>query len=195
MTIQAVGSASGTLLNPNPPPAFGLASDSPATPIYHYTTGDRFAAIVQAGEIRVSRGGVEPPEIPAVWLSTADTWEASASKGVITNGRRRVATLDEMIRWCGCLVRIRIDPALVDLIPAAGLPAALSIPAWSFVRLVASGLAMGANPSDWRATLAPIPISAFAGVEFAVETQPVHWHPGRVMTRETAVGQAVLVQL
>ena len=195
MTIQAAGLASGSLIQRNPSPVFGLAADTPATPIYHYTTGDRFAAIVQAGEIRVSRGGVEPPEIPAIWLSTADTWEASASKGVITNGRRRVATLDEMIRWCGCLVRIRIDPAFVDLIPAAGLPAALSIPAWSFVRLVASGLDMGANPSDWWASVTPIPITAFAGVEFAVEAQPVRWHPGRVMTRETAVGQAVLVQL
>jgi hypothetical protein len=163
-------------------------------PIYHYTTGDRFAAIINTGEIRQARGGVEPPEIPAVWLSTASEWEASASKAVIVNGKRRTMTLDEMIRSCDCLVRIRIDPSKVEIIPPADAPSALQIPHWTFARLITSGLAMGADPSDWRASIRAIPVSAFISAEFAFETHPIHWLYGRVLTRPTASGLAVLVQ-
>jgi hypothetical protein len=99
-----------------------------------------------------------------------------------------------MVRWCDCLVRIRIDPSKVEIIPPADLPCALQIPHWMFARLIASGLAMGANPSDWRASIQAIPVSAFIGAEFAFETHPIHWLHGRVLTRSTASGLAVLVQ-
>ena len=83
------------------------------TPVYHYTTGDRFLRIVASRAILPATAHVEPPEIPAVWLSSGPRREPSATKGVIEDGVRRQAGLAELISLCGCLVRIEIDPAAV----------------------------------------------------------------------------------
>jgi len=40
-------------------------------PIYHYTTADRLAMILEAGEITPSAKGVNFPTIPAVWADSA----------------------------------------------------------------------------------------------------------------------------
>lgn len=144
-------------------------------PVYHYTTGDRFQCIVAAGEIRPAFQNVEPPEVPAVWLSTASWWEHSATKGVIENGRRREATLDELVRICGCLVRIQVDPHQVALIDFSRLREELRIPRPIFARLLTAGRAMGSRPQLWSAVAAPVPASAFLRVEVAYETNPPRW--------------------
>ena len=71
-------------------------------PIYHYTTADRLAMILEAEEITPSIKSVKFPEIPAVWLSTAADWEPTATKEIIENGRSRRATL-----WNGLPQRSR----------------------------------------------------------------------------------------
>ena len=144
-------------------------------PVFHYTTGDRFQGIVAAGEIRPAFQNVEPPEVPAVWLSSAALWEHSATKGVIENGRRREATLDELVRICGCLVRVQVDPNRVALIGFSRLREELQIPRQTFARLLTAGRAMGSRPQLWRAVAAPVPASAFLRVEFAHETNPPRW--------------------
>jgi len=87
-----------------------------SSPIYHYTTGDSFLRIIASRAILPAIAYVEPPEIPAVWLSSAPVWEPSATKGVIEDGVRRQATLAELIGLCGCLVRIEIDPNAVRML-------------------------------------------------------------------------------
>ena len=161
-----------TQLPISPPCENILSADRP---IYHYTTGEHFASIMQTREIRPSRRGVDPPEIPAVWLSTASEWEGSANKGVIINNLMRTATVAEMVYLCGCLIRIRINPARTWLIPPSGLKSALCVPDRIFSHLVVAGRQMGANPQDWWASALPIPASAFISVEYSVETSPIKW--------------------
>jgi hypothetical protein len=146
------------------------------TPIYHYTTGDRFLRIIASRAIQPATAHVEPPEIPAVWLSSAPVWEPSATKGVIEDGVRRQATLAELIGLCGCLVRIEINPAAVCCLEPGTFRDVLRIPPDVYDRLIAAGLEMGANPTDWRAVAGSVPLTAFRRIEFSVETN-LHWIP------------------
>jgi hypothetical protein len=146
-------------------------------PLYHYTTGDRFLRIIASRAILPATAHVAPPEIPAVWLSSAPVWEPSATKGVIENGVRRQASLAELIGLCGCLVRIEIDPDCVCLIGPTEFRDALRIPERVHTRLIAAGLEMGADPANWRAVAEPVPLNAFRHIEFSVEADPPHWIP------------------
>jgi hypothetical protein len=147
------------------------------TPIHHYTTGDRFLRIVASQSILPATAHVAPPEIPAVWLSSAPVWEPSATKGVIENGVRRQASLAELIGLCGCLVRIEIEPAALCLLEPDKFREALRIPEDIHDRLLAAGLEMGADPTDWRAVAGPVPLNAFRRIEFSVEANPPKWIP------------------
>lgn len=146
-------------------------------PVYHYTTGDRFLRIIASHAILPATAHVNPPEIPAVWLSSAPVWEPSATKGVIENGVRRQASLTELIVLCGGLVRIEIDPAAVCCLEPGTFRDVLRIPPDVHARLLAAGLEMGANPADWRAIAGAIPLTAFRWVEFSVEADPLKWIP------------------
>lgn len=147
------------------------------TPVYHYTTGDRLLRIIASRAILPATAHVAPPEIPAVWLSSAPVWEPSATKGVIEDGIRRQASLAELIGLCGCLVRIEIDPAAVQLLEPDSIREALRIPAVVHDRLLAAGLEMGADPANWRAVAGSIPLAAFRRIEFSVEPDPPKWIP------------------
>jgi hypothetical protein len=148
-----------------------------STPVYHYTTGDRFLRIVAARAIQPATAHVAPPEIPAVWLSSAPVWEPSATKGVIEDGVRRQASLAELIGLCGCLIRIEIDPAAVRMLEPGAFREALRIPRVVHDRLLAAGLEMGADPAQWRAVAGPVPLTAFRSIEFSVEPDPPQWLP------------------
>ena len=148
-----------------------------SSPIYHYTTGDRFLRIVASQAILPATAHVAPPEIPAVWLSSAPVWEPSATKGVIEDGVRRQASLTELIGLCGCLVRIEVDPAAVRLLEPDSFRDALRIPVDVHDQLIAAGLEMGAYPNQWRAVAEPIPLTAFRRIEFSVEANPPKWIP------------------
>lgn len=146
-------------------------------PPYHYTTGDRFLRIIADRSILPATAHVNPPEIPAVWLSSAPVWEPSATKGVIEDGVRRQASPAELIALCGCLVRIEIDPSAVQLLGASAFREALCIPEDVHARLIAAGLEMGANPADWSAVAGPVPLTAFRRIGFSVEANPPKWIP------------------
>ena len=145
--------------------------------LYHYTTGDRLLRIIASRQILPAIAHVAPPEIPAVWLSSAPVWEPSATKGVIEEGIRRQASLYELIGLCGCLVRIEIDPNPIRLIAPGAFRAALCIPPEVHDRLIAAGLEMGADPENWSAVAGPVPLTAFRRIEFSVEADPPKWIP------------------
>ncbi len=134
-----------------------------------HATGDRFLRIVASQAILPATAHLEPPEIPAVWLSSAPVWEPSATKGVIEDGVRRQASLAELIGLCGCLVRIEIDPSVVAWLGLFAFREALRIPEDVHHQLIDAGLEMGANPSDWSAVAGPVPLTAFRRIEFSVE--------------------------
>jgi len=143
--------------------------------VYHYTTGDRFQSIANAGEIIPATYGVLPPEKPAVWLSTAEEWEHTATKGIMRDGEQHQASLAEMAELCGCLVRLEIDPSKVKLIMPLNLRKSLKIDRQLFEGLIASAEDQGADPMEWRAVIGSIPVSAIVNIEFANKTNPIQW--------------------
>lgn len=144
-------------------------------PVYHYTTGDRLIPIFESGQIHPATAGVNPPEIPAVWLSVAPQWERTASKGLIGNGEFRTASMQEMIERTGSLCRLRIDPTAVSLIWPPKLREILKIGKTSLGGLLSSARKVGANPSDWRAVAGPIPVEAILSIELTKEWDPLVW--------------------
>lgn len=146
-------------------------------PVFHYTTCDRLLKIIASQAIMPATAHVLPPEIPAVWLSSASDWEPSATKGVIDNGIRRQATLAELVVLCGCLVRIEIDTTHLHWLGPSAFKSALRIPAGVHRRLIAAGLEMGADPSAWSAVAGPVPLQSFRRIEFSTETEPPNWIP------------------
>lgn len=145
-------------------------------PIFHYTTKDRLESIIAAGEIRTATAGVMPPEIPAVWISTAEKWEHTATKMMVrANGRVERGTLSGMIAGGWTLARIQIDPARVSLILPRDIRHALNIPASTYKILTTSGKLSGANPAEWRAVAKSIPVSAFLSIEISASCQPFQW--------------------
>lgn len=145
-------------------------------PVFHYTTLDRVQSILAAGQIKPATVGVMPPEIPAVWLSTAEKWEHTATKRLVTlSGRARLGTLSGMIEAGATLARIQIDPARVALILARDLQAALNIPPAIHRILIKSGKQAGANPAEWRAVAGAVPISAILSIEVSATCQPFQW--------------------
>lgn len=144
--------------------------------IYHYTTIDRLLSIAEDEEIQPAIANVPIGEIPAVWLSTAEQWEFTASKGIKDgDAPQRAATIAEMIQLCGGLVRIRIDPKKVKLIYPPALKKALRIDSANFAALIRSAKAAGANPNEWRAVAGPVPYSAFLSIEAAKTADPIEW--------------------
>lgn len=65
---------------------------------WHYTTGKKAALILESGELRPTNCNVPAGEKPVLWFSLRQSWEPSATKGIVDSrtGRRRDATLTEM---------------------------------------------------------------------------------------------------
>ncbi|MEY3898437.1 MAG: hypothetical protein RLZZ214_3959 [Verrucomicrobiota bacterium] len=159
------------------PGLFASSTTLMPIPVFHYTTGDRFLQIIASRAILPATAHVTPPEIPAVWLSSAAVWEPSATKGVIENGIRRQASLSELISICGCLVRIEIDPSVVPWLGSSEFREALRIRPSVYDRLIAAGLEMGADPANWSAVAGPVALTAFRRIEFTIEADPPQWIP------------------
>lgn len=165
--------------NPPQPVPSGEAASARVTgkPLYHYTTRSRMIGILDAGEIKPTAVGVFPPEIPAVWISTATDWEHTATNGIMVQGVRKKATLAEMVECDGYLVRIQIHPQRVRLIPPAKFRESLKVSKQMLTSLIKVAQESGSKPHQWRAVAGPIPLDAFVGVETAVETNPIVWTP------------------
>lgn len=145
-------------------------------PVFHYTTADRLESILAAGQINPATAGVMPPEIPAVWFSTAEKWEHTATKMMVRrSGKPERGTLAGMIAAGFTLARIQIDPARVTLIPAREIRDALHIPPHIHKVLVSTGKQAGANPAEWQAVAGAVPISAILSIEISGTCQPFQW--------------------
>lgn len=144
--------------------------------IYHYTVLECVESILADGEIKEATAGVHPPEIPAVWLSTAEKWERTATKMVKgDDGVIKLGTLSSMIKAGAILARIRIDPSKVKIIPPREIQRSLRIPSGVLKRLVESAKESGAVVGEWRAVAGPIPVSAFMSVELSAACNPIRW--------------------
>lgn len=135
---------------------------------WHYTTGTALEGILADGYIRRARSGVGSTERRAVWFSHRVNREPSATKGLIENGANRWATIQEMVRHGGALIRLevsasaarhdwtahrrlsRIDPRMADALERAARD-------------------QGADPADWRVSYHDVPMTAVLCIELSVD--------------------------
>lgn len=138
--------------------------------VYHYAAHARLGAICATGALLPSNAGA-PGEPPLLWFSAHARWEPTATKAVLDHrGRVRQLSFPEHLALLGCC-RFALsaqDPRLMrwqDACDFAGTPPGEQL------AMEARGLKTGANPLEWFAIAAAVPL---AQVELEVLT-PGGW--------------------
>lgn len=160
LTIQLV---------PIPPPGHHDNAPDPPT-LWHYTTGAKLDLILRLGAIVPTTAKVPPHEKPVAWFSTSPTWEPTATKVPIPGKLGQLATAHAQQG----LVRIQV-PASAAPHRIQDLPRLAGTSPDDWIGLVLSGLELGADPTTWRFTLSPVPVSLFHAVEF-LDLSTDRWH-------------------
>ena len=160
LTIQLV---------PIPPPGYIPNTPDPPT-LFHYTTGQKLDLIVRSGVILPTTAKVPPHEKPVAWFSTSDVWEPTATKVPIPGKLGQLMTAQAQ----GGLARITVPASAAphrihDLSRLAGTTPE------DWLGLVLAGLELGSDPSTWRFTLSPVPVSLFSVIEF-LDLATDRWH-------------------
>jgi hypothetical protein len=151
LTIQLV---------PIPPPGHPDSTPDPPT-LFHYTTGQKLAAILRSGAILPTTAKVPPHEKPVAWFSTSPTWEPTCTKVPIPGKPGQFMTA----RAQGGLARIQV-PASAAPHRIQDLPRLAGTTPAEWLGLLLAGLELGADPNTWRFTLVPVPVALFHAVEF-----------------------------
>ncbi len=145
----------------SPDPTDSFEQPPPADHVFHYTTGLKLRQILLSGQIKPSTAGIEPHEKPVAWFSTSDRWEPTATKVPISGMPGQLITAQIQ----GGLARISVPASCVpygfeDLTRIAGTSHE------TCRGLLLAGLELGSNPTTWRFTPEPVPVSCFRDVEF-----------------------------
>ena len=160
LTIQLV---------PIPPP--GQPDNAPEPSFaWHYTTGDKLRSIINSGHITPTTAKVPPHEKPVAWFSNSPQWEPTATKVPIPGKLGQLATAHAQQG----LVRIQV-PASAAPHRIQDLPRLAGTSPDDWLGLVLAGLELGADPTTWRFSLVPVPISLFSVVEF-LDFSTDRWH-------------------
>lgn len=115
---------------------------------WHYTTGEKYALIKELGVLMPADLFVTPPELPVVWFSTHQYYEASARKGIEDEaGLVRPASVQEMYEHGDGLVRFGCN--ISKLKHGEVLRKAAKMQSITWRRLLKTAHKMGANAGDW----------------------------------------------
>lgn len=132
---------------------------------WHYTTGDKFAQIVESGEIRPAKRGVPKGERPAVWFSINQEWEPTANKlSLKPDGTLVSLTKHQTFELANGLARIGVasETAPHDWAEFKQLSRVRSDMARS---LYQAALQQGSKPSWWFVSFDSVPRSKWIAVE------------------------------
>ncbi len=133
--------------------------------VWHYTTGECFAAILDSGAIRPATAGVRAGERPAVWFSRREPWEPTANKMLLAPDRRlRSLSMRETAEYGGGLVRIGVARAVAshgwrEFLTESGITPQMSR------GLVKAAKEQKANPLDWFVCFSPVPRMMWSAVD------------------------------
>jgi hypothetical protein len=120
---------------------------------WHYTSGRCAIQIVQTEVILPATENVPRGEKPAVWFSLNQSWEPTATKGILDplTGSRRFATMDEMARLAGGCYRFGIDPS--RLLCWSALKVKTRMRPKTVRALERVAYKFRSNPSDWMGAM------------------------------------------
>lgn len=120
---------------------------------WHYTSGQCAIQIVQSEVILPATENVPRGEKPAVWFSLNQSWEPTATKGILDplTGNRRFATMDEMARLAGGCYRFGIEPS--RLLCWSALKVKTRMRPKTVRALERVAYEVGGNPSQWMGAI------------------------------------------
>jgi hypothetical protein len=136
--------------------------------LYHYTTLERLAQILDAGILAPSRY-LDSSARPTLWFSSNPVYEHTARKrcglrnpdGSVSLMSRRL-TFEEQHEVLG---HARIGVDLLDLMDYARWGELSGVGCTDFESLALGGLQLGALPTEWFATFEAVPSSQWVGIE------------------------------
>ena len=119
---------------------------------WHYTSGQCAIQIVESELILPVFENVPRNEKPAVWFSLNQSWEPTATKGILDSisGKRRNATMDEMERLAGGCYRFGLDPSRLLCWSALKVKTRMRPKMVRALERVA--YQVGSDPSHWMGT-------------------------------------------
>lgn len=127
---------------------------------WHYTTGEKFRAIVASGYLMPTGALVKPPERPVLWFSLNQQFEPTARKAAIDAGVFRTLSVDETGRHCGGLVRFGLSPRKLLTGEKLRTRARIARPLWAGLCQV--GIEQKADPALWFGCLDAVPVGSLA---------------------------------
>jgi hypothetical protein len=142
--------------------------------LFHYTTASRLRLILECELIKVATAGVHPGERPAVWFSSNPDWEPTATKLLQDpeTGAVRKLSFFEMAKL-DTPVRIEIAPRAAPYTWEAFTQ--LSGCSRKMLKsLEKAALEVGAAPSQWRVSFAPVGCDDWLAVEIWMDGE---WSP------------------
>ena len=133
--------------------------------IWHYTYTDALLGMLKDGFIRPATGLIGHGERPIVWFSKEQFWEPTVTKGIrLTDGSIADLGMSELHSNGFGLFRIGVDPSTApltwsDIRRESGMEPTTATALSQIARL------RGGNPSNWRGTFQPVPISKWEIIE------------------------------
>ena len=133
---------------------------------WHYTVGNHFLKIMESGYLRPTDIGIEPGEKPILWFSTNQTWDQTACKAVLKDGKICRISKEETRNLGGGLYRFGMPIDRLHMWPKLVRKARMTPNVQRLLEI--EGRKQGANPSEWCGlTSNPIAIDKI----FAIQTE------------------------
>ena len=137
-----------------------MSAARPDVLAWHYTTGEKFKAIVASGYLMPTGILVKPPERPVLWFSLNQRFEPTARKGAIEGGALRTLSIEETRQHCGGLVRFGLSPRKLLTGDKLRTRAHIARPLWAGLCRV--GIQQKADPALWLGCLDAVPVERLA---------------------------------
>jgi hypothetical protein len=146
------------------------------TRTYHYTTGNKLSPISSSDCLLPTNVMIAPHEKPLLWFSVNPVYEPTAIKLIMRDDNRAYRpSVQELHQLIG-IFRFGLNAGDARLVAFNKLPRLARISQVDISRMVASGLRIGATPTHWAGSLAPIPLSELEFEEWTGDT----WVPGNL---------------
>jgi len=144
-----------------------VAANGTSVKAWHYTLGTKFMMIIESQAILCTSVGIGTHERSAVWFSTLNHWEPTATKGIMANGIRRDATMAEMESELGLFrLGVRIDYPLIDW---KEFLKTSNISRQEAKKLKKSGIKKGSHPDYWLVSYQPVELYDIVAIEQLID--------------------------